>query len=60
MTLKEYMEKERMTLEYIAEHLDVTRQAVWYWANDKKHPKKKTIKAIHDFTDGNVSYADWF
>lgn len=60
MQLREWLFKERMTQTALSEKLDVTNRIVSRWICGDRKPAASRIVEIHNLTEGEVTFADWY
>lgn len=55
MHLRDYLKQERRPYQWVADACEVSRQAVFNWANFIIRPSEKNAMIIELMTDGNVT-----
>lgn len=57
--IREWREKHGISQEELAKKLGVTQEAVSYWENGKKHPKRSTFKKLIEISNGEIKPEDY-
>ena len=60
MWLKSWMHNEGVGRDGFAETLGIAPQTLSSYCSGKKKPSVKVVVKIHNFTNGQVSFADFF
>lgn len=60
MKLKDWLDKENISRENLAKDLNITVQAVGYYANGQKIPRAETMQKIVAYTKGEVTANDFY
>lgn len=60
MKLIDYAEREKLTLEEIAAHLDLHKNTIYRIAKEIHYPKPSVAKLIEEFTNGEVTVEDLY
>ena len=58
MKLKDFLDKENMTIASAAKKLEVTKQYLWMIIHEKRYPAITLAREIEDFTKGEVKAYD--